>query len=79
MRRAGGLREDFHQRSEAARVVRRAGGLREDFPQRPEAARVVGRALDSNDLNYVDMTNTIEMYTTWEFQNFQSIFLNWIF
>ena len=37
--RAGGLREDFHQRPQAARGVGRAGGLREDFHQRAEAAR----------------------------------------
>ena len=41
---AGGLREDFHQRVEAARGVWRAGGLREDFHQRVEAARGVWRA-----------------------------------
>ena len=31
MGRAGGLREDFHQKPEAARSVGRAGGLTEDF------------------------------------------------
>ena len=44
MGRAGGLREDFSQRDEAARRVGRVGGLREGFSQRDEAARGVGRA-----------------------------------
>ena len=41
--RAGGLKEDFHQRAEAVRGVGRAGGLREDFHQRAEAVRGVER------------------------------------
>ena len=34
----------------------------------------------SNDLNYLNMTYTMEIQPTWEFKscNFQYIFLNWI-
>ena len=34
----------------------------------------------SNDLNYLDMTYTVEIHPTWEFKNcnFQYISLNWI-
>ena len=35
----------------------------------------------SNDLNYLNVTYTVEIHPTWEFKscNFQYIFLNWIF
>ena len=34
----------------------------------------------SNDLNYLNVTYTVEIHPTWEFKscNFQYIFLNWI-
>ena len=34
----------------------------------------------SNDLNYLNLTYTVEIHPTWEFKscNFQNIFLNWI-
>ena len=35
----------------------------------------------SNDLNYLNVTYTVEIHSTWEFKscNFQNIFLNRIF
>ena len=39
------------------------------------------RRMLSNDLNYLNVTYTVEIHPTWEFKscNFQYIFLNWIF
>ena len=39
------------------------------------------RGMLSNDLNYLNVTYTVEIHPTWEFKscNFQYIFLNWIF
>ena len=38
------------------------------------------RGVLCNDLNYLNVTNTVEINPTWEFKscNFQYIFLNWI-
>ena len=35
----------------------------------------------SNDLNYLNVTHTVEIHQTWEFKscNFQNNFLNWIY